>query len=327
MHDKIPTDEHLLVRGCYLPSMCNFCCKNVESSFHIFFECGFAIQLWSWLAKCLDLTLQFTCIEDMWNITELNWSPQCKLTITAAIINLLNTIWTIRNQARFDDKRISVDSAISMIISNTSLSGNNTKKVASNSLRDFIILKKFNVAIHNPRMNTVKEVVWNPPLMNCVKCNIDGASKGNPGEASCGGIFRNSTADFLLCFAEPLGYASSFLAELHGALRAIEVAHQMNWRHLWLETDSELVVSAFKNPDKLVSWSLRNRWHNALFLIRQMNFVVSHIFREGNVAADSLANHGLVLNSVMFWHDPPDFIKVDLFKNKLGFANFRIVSC
>jgi ribonuclease HI len=176
-------------------------------------------------------------------------------------------------------------------------------------------------------MNTVKEVVWNPPLMNCVKCNIDGASKGNPGEASCGGIFRNSNADFLLCFAEPLGYASSFLAELHGALRAIEVAHQMNWRNLWLETDSELVVSAFKNPDKLVSWSLRNRWHNALFLIRQMNFVVSHIFREGNVAADSLANHGLVLNYVLFWHDPPDFIKVDLFKNKLGFANFRIVSC
>jgi hypothetical protein len=58
-----------------------------------------------------------------------------------------------------------------------------------------------------------------------------------------------------------------------------------------------------------------------------MNFVVSHIFREGNVAADSLANHGLVLNSVLFWHDPPDFIKEDLFKNKLGFANFRFVSC
>jgi ribonuclease HI len=327
MHDKIPTNEHLLNRGCLLPSMCNFCCKHVETSFHIFFECEFAIQLWSWLANCLELTLQFTTMEDMWKITELNWSSQCKVTITAALINLLNTIWLVRNQARFDDRRINLNSAISMIIASTSLSGNNTKKVASNSIRDFSILKKFNVSIHNPKVSTVKEVVWNPPLLDCVKCNIDGASKGNPGLSSCGGIFRNSSADFLLCFAEPLGFSSSYHAELQGALRAIEVAHQMNWKNLWLETDSELVVLAFKNPDFHVAWALRNRWHNALVLLRQMNFVVSHIFREGNVVADCLANYGLSLNSVLFWHSPPLFIKDSFVKNKLGLVNYRVVSC
>jgi hypothetical protein len=128
MHDKVPTDEQLLKRGCYLPSMCNFCCKNAESSFHIFFQCDFAIQLWSWLAACLNLTLQFNSMDDIWKITDMNWSPQCKLTITAAIINLNNTIWLVRNQARFDNKRISLTSAISLITSSTSLSGNNTKK-------------------------------------------------------------------------------------------------------------------------------------------------------------------------------------------------------
>jgi ribonuclease HI len=71
--------------------------------------------------------------------------------------------------------------------------------------------------------------------------------------------------------------------------------------NLWLETDSELVVSAFKDPNRLVTWSLRNRWNNALGLIRHMNFVISHTFREGNAVADRLANHGLTLNSVMFW--------------------------
>jgi hypothetical protein len=45
MHDKVPTDENLLRRGCYLPSMCSFCCKHEESTFHIFFECDFAIKL------------------------------------------------------------------------------------------------------------------------------------------------------------------------------------------------------------------------------------------------------------------------------------------
>jgi ribonuclease HI len=36
-------------------------------------------------------------------------------------------------------------------------------------------------------------------------------------------------------------------AVLSGALRAIEPAHQNQWLNLWLETDSILVVKAFKS--------------------------------------------------------------------------------
>jgi ribonuclease HI len=264
-------------------------------------------------------------MEDIWNITDRNWSPQYKETITAAIINLTNTIWFARNQVRFNNKRISLPTAISLIIANTCLSGNNTKKVASNSIRDFSILEFFKINIDNQNSPSVKEILWQPPLFNWVKCNIDGASKGNPGCSSCGGIFRNHAADFMLGFAEPIFFASSYLAELQGALRAIEVAHQMNWRNLWLETDSALVLLAFTNPDFHVSWSLRNRWLNALILIRQMNFIVSHVFREGNQVADSLANHCLALNSIMFWNVLPLFIKDSFDKNMYGFANYRIL--
>jgi hypothetical protein len=37
MHEKVPTDENLMSRGCYIPSMCNLCKAQVETSFHIFF--------------------------------------------------------------------------------------------------------------------------------------------------------------------------------------------------------------------------------------------------------------------------------------------------
>jgi hypothetical protein len=57
MHEKLPTDENLMTRGCAIPSMCNFYKNHVETSFHIFFQCQFAITLWSWLAGCLNLTL------------------------------------------------------------------------------------------------------------------------------------------------------------------------------------------------------------------------------------------------------------------------------
>jgi hypothetical protein len=226
MHDKMPTDEKLMERGCAIPSMCNLCNNHVETSFHLFFECHYAIKLWSWLAGCLNVTLQFYSNDDIWKLCDLIWSPQSKVTITAAIINLLNTLWLVRNKARFDNKHLSWQSAISLIISNTSLSGNNTIKTSSNSMRDFSFLKMFGISIHQSRPSILKEVLWLPPMLNWYKCNIDGAFCGTSGNASCGGIFRNHAAEFMYGFAEPLEATNAFVAELCGFMRAIEIAYQ-----------------------------------------------------------------------------------------------------
>jgi ribonuclease HI len=244
--------------------------------------------------------------------------------MTAAIVNLLNTIWLARNQSRFNNSIISWQSAISLIISNTALSGNNTKKSSSNSIRDFSFLKLFGISIHNPRAMVLKEIIWQPPVVSWIKCNIDGASSGNPGIASCGGIFRDSDAEFLFAFAEPLGMASSYFAELSGALRAIEIAFANNWTNLWLESDSSLVVNAFKNPNKMVAWLLRNRWVNMLDMLSQMTCIVTHVYREGNVVADLLAKFGLNAPSYTSWHSAPDFLTAALVGNKLGLPSFRI---
>jgi ribonuclease HI len=293
---------------------------------HIFFECDYAIKLWSWLAGCLNQTIQFTCMEDMWKLCDNHWSPQGKITLVAAITNLLYTIWFARNQLRFSDKVISWKNAISIIITSTSITGNNTKKVSSNSLRDFSFLKFFNITIHTPRVPCLKEVIWMPPALNWIKCNTDGASIGNPGLASCGGVFRDQNADFLLAFAEPLGIASSYFAELSGVIKAIEISFDNQWNNLWLETDSMLVVNAFKNHDVGVAWPLRNRWKNALIKTRQMNFLVTHVFREGNKVADLVANFGLNVSLFTSWTMAPRFIMDGLLHNKLGLPNFRFVS-
>ncbi|GAU27936.1 hypothetical protein TSUD_146500 [Trifolium subterraneum] len=276
MHGKVPTDENLMIRGCLIPSMCNLCNRHVESSFHIFFEYDYAIKLWSWFAGCVNLVLQFNSMEDMWKLCDLNWSPQCKITITAAIINLINTLWLVRNQARFNNNFIPWRSAISLIIASTALT--------------------------------------------------DGASSGNPGNASCGGVFRDHNADFVYAFAEPLGFASSYFAELCGAMRAIEFAYDKNWLNIWLETDSSLVVAAFKNPTKPVAWPLRNRWRNVLFMINNMNCFVTHIYREGNKVADLIANHGLTLSSFISWNNAPLLIVDCMSSNKLGMPSFRLSS-
>jgi ribonuclease HI len=95
-------------------------------------------------------------------------------------------------------------------------------------------------------------------------------------------VFRNHAAELIYCFVEPLGETSSFQAELCAAMRAIEVAHNMNLTNLWLESDSELVVHAFKNTNFMVAWNLRKKWRNVKLLLSHMNFIVSHIYRRLN---------------------------------------------
>jgi ribonuclease HI len=109
-------------------------------------------------------------------------------------------------------------------------------------------------------------------------------------------------------------------------MRAVEIAFQNDWKQLWIESDSALVVSAFNNPSRPVAWHLRNRWNNVLVLLRQMNCVITHIYREGNQAADMLANHGLNLSSMACWNELPLFISENVNRDKLGIPSFRFCS-
>jgi hypothetical protein len=126
-------------------------------------------------------------------------------------------------------------------------------------LNDFTILKNFSINGHPPKAPSIIEVVWHPPYINWIKCNTDGAATN--GNSACGGIFRNQMVEFLGGFAENTGNNNAFFAELSGVLRAIELAHQNQWLNLWLETDSILVVKAFKSHS-LIPWPLRIWWIN-----------------------------------------------------------------
>ncbi|KAK2451794.1 hypothetical protein QL285_010814 [Trifolium repens] len=106
-------------------------------------------------------------------------------------------------------------------------------------------------------------------------------------------------------------------------MSAIEVAYKMNWKNIWIETDSTLVVLAFQNSNTMVPWNLRNRWSNILLLFRNLNGIVTHIHREWNHIADTLANHDCTLSSASFWLQETVFISDRLAQNKLGIPSFR----
>jgi hypothetical protein len=63
-----------------------------------------------------------------------------------------------------------------------------------------------------------------------------------------------------------------------------------------------------------------------ILLLFLKNFIVSHIYREGNNCADSLANLGLGFDGFLWWQDAPNIIRQDLVKNMLGMPNYRFTT-
>ncbi|GAU46447.1 hypothetical protein TSUD_402140 [Trifolium subterraneum] len=161
---------------------------------------------------------------DIWKICNRGWSPQCQKVITAAIIFSIDYIWLARNQARFSNNTVHWKSTVSSIIAKTQISGNSTNCTSTGNIRDFYILKAFNIKVNLLKAHDIIEVLWQPPILHWFKCNTDGAALGAPDQAAYGGIFRNSIGDCIGCFADKLGIEIAFFAELVAAMKAIEIA-------------------------------------------------------------------------------------------------------
>lgn len=74
------------------------------------------------------------------------------------------------------------------------------------------------------------------------KANIDGATRGQPGMSSCGGLFRICQGFAAGSFVMPLGIQTAMYAEIMGLIKAVELAHLKSWFPLWIETDSKSLV-------------------------------------------------------------------------------------
>lgn len=70
-------------------------------------------------------------------------------------------------------------------------------------------------------------------------------------------------------FGANLGISYSYHAELYGVMMAIEFAYSTGWHKLWLESESLLVVFAFKS-DGEISCKLRNIWKNCIALTKNV---------------------------------------------------------
>jgi ribonuclease HI len=123
---------------------------------------------------------------------------------------------------------------------------------------------------------------------------VDGASRGNPGEAAIGASLQTLEGREVARISERIGPATNNQAEYHALVRGLELARRKRCHMLEVRADSELVVRQMSGEYKVKDPHLKVLFARAQLLISHFAlFSVHHIPREENGRADELANQAL----------------------------------
>lgn len=124
-----------------------------------------------------------------------------------------------------------------------------------------------------------------------VLIHTDGASRGNPGEASAGLVVYDKNKVCLYEEAFLLGTKTNNFAEYAAVLKALQLSSENKVKDLLLKSDSEFLVKQLSGLYKVKSPNIKKlyeeckKWEAEIF---QVQF--QHVRREQNKRADELAN-------------------------------------
>jgi ribonuclease HI len=127
-----------------------------------------------------------------------------------------------------------------------------------------------------------------------LKIYIDGASKGNPGEAGAGILIIDEKDKVIKEFSEYLGSCSNNVAEYKAFLIALKMAIRLQAEYIVIYCDSELLVRQIKGIYRVKNSYLKSLYTKAIELLKNFNYYeIIHIKREANHIADKLANKAI----------------------------------
>lgn len=121
---------------------------------------------------------------------------------------------------------------------------------------------------------------------------IDGASRGNPGEAGFGVVFRQGDENREI--GGFLGRATNNVAEYAGLIAALSFAKRRAVQRLTIHSDSQLLVRQVEGSYRVKAHHLIPIFKRVVELRRAFaDLQLEHVPREQNLEADQLANRAI----------------------------------
>ena len=121
---------------------------------------------------------------------------------------------------------------------------------------------------------------------------IDGASRGNPGDAGFGVLLEtNRSAEEVVGY---LGKATNNVAEYAALIAALTLAAERGVEKLVVYSDSQLLVRQVNGSYRVKASHLKPIFLQVLRLRQAIaDFTIEHVARDDNTKADGLANRAI----------------------------------
>ena len=127
--------------------------------------------------------------------------------------------------------------------------------------------------------------------------NVDGASKGNPGESGIGVAIFDKDLNLINEACDYLGVATNNVAEYKALILGIKLSTKYNAKRVLFKADSELMVKQIKGEYRVKNAQLKLLFTEAQGLLKKLpNWKIIHVPREENKEADLLANKGVEMS-------------------------------
>ena len=128
--------------------------------------------------------------------------------------------------------------------------------------------------------------------------NVDGASKGNPGEAGIGVAVFDKDLNIVHESCEYIGAATNNVAEYKALILGAKLAIKFNAKNTLFKSDSELMVKQIMGEYRVKNTQLKSLYNEVQSLLGKLpEWEIKHVLREENKEADLLANKGVEMST------------------------------
>lgn len=281
-HDRLLGNENRVKRRLSDDSKCYICNHPSESVLHILRDCPAARSIWRKVGGPADSPLFKRSNLKQWLMANLNEEEDNERMHWATYFGTTTWwIWRWRNCFVFNKSHeIPLDIGAFLQIR------------VDEIIRSLSPLEDGRTTQSSHRREV--HISWHPPPPGWYSLNTDRSAKGSPGQAGGGAIIRDHYGNVISAMMCGFGVGTTFRAEVTALLRGLELARNLQIRKLVVKMDNQARVNLMQKnePGEAECAHLINRCHE-LFRKEEWETRIQHVYREGNRAADWLANHGV----------------------------------
>eukprot|EP00253_Pinus_taeda_P010995 PITA_10995 len=310
----ILTWDKIHKRGYYGPLKCSLCNREEENQEHLLNKCPYAGNVWDKIGAFFGKTMR-----DPSSIgkTIMQWGKgQFQIQVVRRIWNVsigfvIWFLWKERNRRIFRGQNNQPERTweeVCKAIKETILSETWEEEDWKMSQEEGRIVAKLNMEFsmiyprkdkkRNPQAQSPNQFRY--PGEHFIKLNFNGASKGNPGPAGLGGVFRDGKGKTRWVFVEWGGEMTKNEAELWAVHQGFRIAIRNRYMNLEIEGDSQITIEMLRKLKDGKSWEkVAKSWRTAgiiqdiSVLLNRIDYkITNHVRHNGNKAADLLANWG-----------------------------------